>query len=559
MQEEYLKLKQANCKNCYRCIRHCPVKAISFMDHQASIMDDECVLCGRCVVACPQNAKEVRKNVAGVRELIASGLPVYASIAPSFAAMYADITIESMESALHSLGFAGVEETAIGATLVKNHYDTLVAEGAQSVIISSCCHSVTMLLQKHFPEALPYLAPVVSPMQVHCLDIKKRLPNAKTVFIGPCISKKAEADEFPGSVDCVLTFEELSEWMGEVGVVFAPSSPQRGGGKTRLFPVAGGILRTMACNSPSYAYLSVDGMENCIQAVRDILNGGLANCFIEMSACTGSCIGGPAMGEARCTPVRDGIAISRYAGQEDFTVDAATEQELYKSYVAAPRRDVCVAESAIREVLRKTGKTRQEDELNCGTCGYETCWEKAEAVVLGKADISMCLPFLKEKAESFSDTIINNTPNGIIVLNESLLVQQINQAACHILNVNDPHDLLGSKVVRVLDPDIFLEVMENKAAVYDRHTYLAEYGRYVRQSVLYDSNYHVLILIMRNVTEEETAKAHNNAIRRKSAEISDHVIEKQMRVVQEIASLLGETAAETTIALTRLKESLDLD
>ena len=134
---DYLKLRKSNCKNCYKCIRHCPVKSIRFADNQAYIVNDECVLCGQCFVACPQNAKEIRSDVAVARALIAGGKPVYASVAPSFVANYDGMTIRSLEKALLRLGFAGVEETAVGAQIVKNAYDRMCAENTQDVIISS--------------------------------------------------------------------------------------------------------------------------------------------------------------------------------------------------------------------------------------------------------------------------------------------------------------------------------------------------------------------------------------------------------------------------------------
>ena len=193
MPKEYLQLKQVNCKHCYRCIRNCPVKAISFSHEQAQIVESECILCGRCFVNCPQNAKEIRNDVAEAKALIASGEAVYASLAPSFVANYPGVNMESMEKALKSLGFAGAGETAVGATIVKKRYDEMLARAEQSVIISSCCHSVTMLLQNYYPKALQYLAKVVSPMQAHCQELKKLHPGARTVFIGPCVSKKAEA------------------------------------------------------------------------------------------------------------------------------------------------------------------------------------------------------------------------------------------------------------------------------------------------------------------------------------------------------------------------------
>lgn len=202
------------------------------------------------------------------------------------------------------------------------------------------------------------------------------------------------------------------------------------------------------------------------------------------------------------------------------------------------------------------GKTKPEHELNCGSCGYNTCREKAVAVIQGKADLTMCLPYLKEKAESFSDNIIKNTPNAVIVLNEAFEVQQINASACELMNITDQGNILGDQVVRVLDPIVFFEVMDKGEDIYNRPVYLAEYKKYVEQTVIYDKGFHIIICIMRDVTQEQKQRAEKEELSRTTMEITDKVIEKQMRAVQEIASLLGETTAETKVALTKLKESL---
>jgi uncharacterized Fe-S cluster-containing protein len=202
------------------------------------------------------------------------------------------------------------------------------------------------------------------------------------------------------------------------------------------------------------------------------------------------------------------------------------------------------------------GKFKPAHELNCGSCGYNTCREKAAAICQGKAEISMCLPFLKEKAESFSDTIVNNTPNGLIVLNENLEVQQINKAAREIMNIRYASDILGDNVIRILDPAVFESVLKTGRGVSDQRVYLAEYKRYVEQTVVYDRDSHLLIGIMRDVTAEEEQRERKENISRQTIEVADKVVDKQMRIVQEIASLLGETAAETKIALAKLKESI---
>ena len=553
---EYLNLKKSNCVNCYKCIRHCPVKSIKFSSDQAQIVSDECILCGQCFVVCPQNAKEIRNDIDKASALI-RGSRVIASVAPSFVANYPGATIKTLEKALRKLGFESVEETAIGASLVKTQYEELVRQNRQEIIISSCCHSVNLLIEKYHPEALPYLAAVVSPMQAHCRKIKKENPDVKTVFIGPCISKKAEAEEYPGDVDCVLTFEELSLWLQREDITVEAGEDHLNESKARLFPTSGGILRSMLCDSKDYTYLTVDGIDNCIAALNDIKEGRLKKCFIEMSICAGSCIGGPAMERNHRLPVRDYIAVDRYAGKEDFQVSMPEERELIKDHKFIGLHRQMPGQSDIEEILHKMGKHTPDQELNCGACGYNTCRDKAVAVYLGKANISMCLPFLKDKAESFSDTIINNTPNGIIVLNEALEVQQINSAARKIMNIRNASDVLGDQVIRILDPKVFLDVMQTGRSIHDEKVYLAEYQKYVEQSVIYDKSYRIVMCIMRDVTEEEHERIQKEKISQHTIEVTDRVIEKQMRVVQEIASLLGETTAETKIALTNLKDSLN--
>lgn len=553
---ECLTLKKSNCKNCYKCIRHCPVKSIRFSGNQAHIIGNECILCGQCFVVCPQNAKQIVDETEKVKVLIQSGAPVYASIAPSFIANYHGIGINGIRKALIKLGFAGAEETALGATVVKTEYEKMLADGTKDILISSCCHSVNLLIQKYYPSLLPYLADVMSPMQAHCSDIKKRFPDAKTVFIGPCVSKKDEAEHYEGIVDAVLTFEELTEWLKAERIDLEADLDVDDESRARFFPTTGGILKTMANRTPDYTYMAIDGVDNCIAALKEIEQGNVHKCFIEMSACAGSCVGGPVMEKYHRSPIIDYQSVADYAGKKDFKVTQPDSLDLKKHFEPIERRYGAPSESEIQDILKKMGKNRPEDELNCGSCGYDTCREKAIAIYHGKAEISMCLPYLKDKAESFSDCIVSNTPNALIVINDALEVQQINPAARKILNIRYSSDVLGDQVVRILDPKPFLQVLESKRAVRNRRTYLAEYDKFVEQTIIYDSNYHMLLCIMRDITEQEAEREKREKLRNQTVETADNVVDKQMRIVQEIASLLGETAAETKIALTKLKESI---
>lgn len=551
-----LTLKKSNCKSCFRCVRKCPVKAIRFSGNQAHIIGNECILCGKCVNQCPQNAKQIVDETEKVRVMLQSGAPVVVSLAPSFVANYDGAGIGAMTEALTKLGFHSVEETAIGATIVKKEYERMLREDGRDIIISSCCHSINLLIQKKYPASLQYLADVMSPMQAHCQDIKKRIPGAKTVFIGPCVAKKDEAEYYSGIVDAVLTFEELDNWLREANIEIERTPDKNEESRARFFPTTGGILKTMTERNPEYRYMAIDGVENCMAALRDIESGIVHKCFIEMSACVGSCIGGPVMSKNDFSFIADYMSICDFAGERDFPVTQPDKEELEKHFSYIEHALPMPTEMEIMAVLRKMGKFRPSDELNCGTCGYNTCRDKAIAICQGKAETSMCLPFLREKAESFSDTVVNNSPNGIIALNEDLEVQQINNAAKRIMNLRNATDVMGESVVRILDPAVFLRVKKSGKAESDR-VFLAEYERYVDQTVVYDKESRTLVCIMRDVTEEELEKNKKEAISRQTIETADRVVEKQMRIVQEIASLLGETAAETKIALTKLKESIN--
>ncbi|HPE94941.1 MAG TPA: [Fe-Fe] hydrogenase large subunit C-terminal domain-containing protein [Bacillota bacterium] len=552
---EYLTFEKSNCKNCYKCIRHCPVKSIRFTGSQANIIADECILCGTCYVVCPQNAKKIfdETEIAGV--LLQSTTPVIASVAPSFAAYFGGIGIDSLRAALKKLGFFDAEETALGATVVKREYERLAIEGSQDIFITSCCHTVNLLVEKYYPALTGFLAPVATPMKAHCDDIKRRYPDAKTVFIGPCLSKKDEADK--DSIDAAITFDELSSMFDKASITpeNTPDSSEKS--LARLFPTNGGILATLREKNPDYTYISVDGIEKCRAVLDDISAGNIHKCFIEMSACEDSCIGGPVMKKERNTPLKNYQTVHSYAGKEDFPIAQPDFVTVCASYIPMPPEKKQPSETEINEILRKMGKFKPEDELNCGTCGYNTCREKAASIYSGKAEISMCLPYLMEKSERFSNNILDNTPNGILVINEYYEIQQLNSAALKMLNINTRSDVVGGPLVRLMDPSDFVDALEKGKKIVNKRAYYSEFAKYLELTIVNDRISKNLIAIFRDVTDEENERNSRREFSRQTVKTADEVVDRQMRIVQEIASLLGETAAETKIALSQLKESIN--
>ena len=549
-----LKTADSNCKNCYKCIRNCPIKALRMTDEQAHIIRDECILCGECYTVCPQNAKQIRNDTDKVYELLNSGKKVIISMAPSYAAWYKGYNMEDLKTAAKKLGFLDCDETAKGAFVVKCEYERLIKEKKNNIIISSCCHSVNLLIEKHFPEAVKYLAAVITPMMAHGKMLKEENPDCAVVFVGPCISKKAEIEQYEGVIDVALTFEEFDEMLEKSGVTLEKTGSKTDKGLTNLFPTSGGVLATME-KQDDFNYIVIDGTVKCIEALKEIENGNLENCFIEMSACSGSCTEGPLMRKHLHNPLACNVSVHKEVPLKHYDVKCENI-ELDRSFSFNGKKAIMPGSASIEEVLRKMGKTSPEKHLNCGSCGYNTCYEKAVAVLQGKADISMCLPYIKEKSESFSDTIIKNTPNGILVLDEQFNISLLNSSAKRILNIPNSSNYIGEPVVKLLNPTDYIHAQLTGKNTYGNKKYLAEYKKHIEETVIYDKEYHIIMIMMKDISEEEESKKRRANQGEAAVEITDKVIEKQMRIVQEIASLLGETTAETKIALTKLKETL---
>ncbi|MDD4654829.1 MAG: [Fe-Fe] hydrogenase large subunit C-terminal domain-containing protein, partial [Bacteroidales bacterium] len=215
---EYLEFRRARCKDCYKCLRSCPVKAIDVQNHQAQIIEDRCILCGTCTSVCPQNAKIVHSELDEIRALLAGNEKVIASVAPSFISSFGLQDFMPLKIALGKLGFSNAEETAVGAKLVVVEYKKLLETGQFKNFITSACPSVNRMIQLYYPKALKYLAPVDSPMVAHAKILQLQYPSAKIVFIGPCIAKKREASESL-LIDGVLTFEDLQLLLDEKEIV----------------------------------------------------------------------------------------------------------------------------------------------------------------------------------------------------------------------------------------------------------------------------------------------------------------------------------------------------
>jgi iron only hydrogenase large subunit-like protein/uncharacterized Fe-S cluster-containing protein len=563
-----IQFKEANCKNCYKCIRSCPVKAIEFKNDQAQIIEAACILCGKCLQVCPQNAKSVKNDVDKVKTFISNKQKVYASVAPAFAPAFNMYNEKNKFGVLRKLGFTHVEETAIGASRVSKEYEDLMLSGELTNIITTACPTVVSLVEKYYPELISQLAPVVSPMIAHAKMMKEIYGSRiKIVFIGPCISKKEEYKDNQNDdlIDAVITFEELEKWAEEEGISFhddyAIDIAGMYNNKARFYPAPGGIIKSLNPNKKyDYKLIKFDGLERCIEILDEVKNGNVKKYFIEMNSCVGSCLGGPCMNSncASFLELKDRLDnyVSVSASIPKPGVEFDTRINVNKFFRNKSWAYKIPEETTIREILNKIGKFSKEKELNCGACGYSNCREKAIAVYNKKADVNMCLPYMRESAESISNLIINSTPNAIFALNEDLTIKEINLSARKMFRFEGYETIIGKKIDEIIKCPDFQQVRETKEGVFNKKYHYIENDIIAEQSILYVSEQQMIFVFMKDITEDEKKQQQMYAVRCETVEIAQKVIDKQMRVAQQIASLLGETTAETKVALTKLKKSI---
>lgn len=562
--EGIIGLKKSNCKNCYKCIRSCPIKSIAFRDEQVKIIGDDCIYCGSCLLACPQNAKYINSDLAKIKQAISAGEKLYVSLAPSYIAAFPGTGILRMSSALKRLGFTHIEETAIGAEQVTRAYDRLIAEHRMKNIITTSCPSLNLLVEKYYPTLVPQLAPVVTPVIAHSRMIKQIYGvRAKVVFIGPCISKKYECSDPDngGALFAVMTFDELEKWFDEEHISLSePDGDGRAMSNTlpRYYPAPGGIIKNLVRpRSKLYEYMSVDGVDRCREILDSIRDDGLTGYFLEMNACPGGCLGGPVLRMMRkpfLTSKNSLILNVKSTGEARAALTENVEAPFGRRFRSRSVKKDSISEEDIKRVLASTGKTTPDKELNCGCCGYDTCREKAVAVLQGKADINMCVPYMRELAESYSNTVVENTPTGILIIDENLNIKQVNPAAAKLLGIDA--SAVGKPVYAVLPNDDFYRALTEEKNILNHKVVYEKLGLTVEQSVVFVKNDRTIFLLIDDITEREKMLEQRRRVTEDTAAFAHEVVNKQMRVIQEIASLLGETTSETKTALSQLTKTI---
>lgn len=558
----------ARCRDCYRCLRSCPVKAIRMQKGQAYVDEKRCIACGTCIRECPQKAKTFRHDIDIAQSLIENGNFVVASVAPSFAAVFNSWQRMRLASALRALGFRYVGQTSRGAYQVSAHTAKMIGEdNDMHSYIGTACPALVNYVEKYRPELVSNLLPLVSPMIAHAKMLKEKLgKEAKIIFIGPCVAKKSEIirPEIAGFVDCVLTFSELMLWFEQRGVNLATCEESNFDEKplhlAQLYPLPGGSLKTSGMDDDglNIASLRVDAIENVREVFRDIpLESSYK--LIEPLFCSQGCINGPGIDinrnlfERRKDIIEYDIEISAIS-----SVPALEDESLFKASFAKEENIFHeVSEEEIQQILERTGKYDLQQQLNCGACGYDSCREKAIAVAHDMAEPEMCMSYMRQLAERRTDHLFSTTPNGIVILDEEMNILSVNPAFKKFFTCSDA--VVGRHISYLMDPAPFEKLISSVTDSLDMTVYHRSYNLLCRELLYTLKQEKQIVGIFINITSQQEQEKKLNQIRSQTIEQAHELLEHQIKMAQNIAQFLGESTAKGEELVRKLMSLSDSD
>ncbi len=557
----------AECQDCYKCLRQCPVKAIRVEDGHARVTPEACVACGGCVAVCPAHAKHIRNDLNRAKHLLTLQTPVYASLAPSWVSEFPGTDAAQMIAALRRLGFAGVGETALGAQEVSATVAAALAQQTPGIHISSACPAVVSFVCKYLPEHAAAITRVHSPLLAHCRLLRQAYgDDIHTVFFGPCIAKKTEADTHAELLDVALTFEELQQWFAQQEIVpaalqptdadvFVPEEAEEGA----LYPVEGGMIETIRAlgDFSDARFVSVAGIDAIGKALKGLDAHQLdAPVFIEALACEGGCVGGP------CAAVENALLGKRLQVEQRVAMPPQPLRRqpritIDEDYTAAP---VAVSDhdpAQLREALLRVGKKKPEDELNCSGCGYNSCREFAAAMLENKAEPTMCVSYMRKLAHNKANALLRSMPSGVVIVDADMRIIECNERFGRMFGeeVSMIYDacpgLKNCSLAKVLPfTDVFKNVLASDEEVHYDHYRYDE--RLLNITVFSLEPHQVVGAVILDVTRQELQ-------RDQIAQRAQEVIRRNLSTVQEIACRLGEHVADTEILLRSIAEGYATD
>jgi iron only hydrogenase large subunit-like protein len=555
--------EKRECQDCYKCVRNCPVKAIKVEGGYASVVPELCIFCGQCVEICPSGAKRVRDDLPRARLLLTQKPRVLVSLAPSFISEFPEARPGQLIQAIKRLGFHGVSETALGAQQVSAQAAAALRREPPPLLFSSACPTIVSYLQKHRPADSRFLTPMLSPLLTHCKMLRGRFGNdIGIVFVGPCIAKKLEAAQHPGLLDVSLTFEDLRRWFDREQVVpetieetaadqFVPERSAEGA----WYAVDGGMIAGMkpVCGVNDSVFMAFSG----IRAVEKAIDGlgeapPASGLFLELLACEGGCVNGPRAARRGGTAAKR-CRVLRYGQAPETALPRRPELDIHSDFAVRPPLAAGFAESRLREALRQVGKVNPDDELNCGGCGYDSCRAFAAALMSHMAERSMCVTYMRKLALKKANALIQKMPSAVVIVDEAARILEFNAAFAGLFGrppspgAGVAASFEGLPLGEVMPfAGLFRNVLKTGEDILDRD--LRHQNAILHASIFSIEKHRVVGGILQDVTEPAVRKAE---VIRKARE----VIQRSLATTQQIACLLGESAAESEITLNSIIES----
>lgn len=548
---------EVECQDCYKCVRECPSKGIRVQNGHASIMPELCATCGHCVVICPGKAKKIRDDLGRARLLLKQKSQVIASLAPSWVTEFKNISPETMSAAIKALGFSAVSETALGAQEVSAGLLAEFKQAQPGLYISSACPSVVEFINKQLPEFHDKITGVTSPLLAHSRLLRRLCGDEiGIVFFGPCVAKKLEADRNRDVLDLALTFQDLRRWLeiaeinlaeiDSTGSDFFPYRAEEGA----LYPIDGGMVETMnsGLRDLKIETLSISGLGKLQYYLSEFDSQNLDTpVFLEALACEGGCINGP--GRSRKEPgLLDRLKVRSSANVPKKIPRRKNSVEINLTVPAnRPEAVRLFSQDEMEEALAKIGKYAPEDELNCGGCGYNTCRNFARALMTGKAEPSMCVSFMRKKAQNKANAILRCMPSAAVIADSDLRVIECNRHFAKMFGEDSYYvfeslsNLEGAYLEKILPfANLFRTALRTGDDIFRSNFRVGE--KLFNISLFTIEPQQVVGAIIQDATAIEM---HREAIASKANE----VLKKNLNTVQNIARLLGEHMADTEIVL----------
>lgn len=555
--------EQNDCQDCYKCIRECKLKAIKVVNNSAQILDNDCIYCGTCTLICPVNAKKVRDDVRKVKSLLKRKERVIVSLAPSFVTEFPNLSDEQMVSALNALGFTHVSETALGAQEVSQKVSEFIENQNKGIYISSACPSVVEMICKHYPQYKTYITPFLSPLLTHSKFLKKTYGNdTPVVFIGPCIAKKSESDEFPELLDAAITFSDLKRWFEEENIdpylfaeegqtdIFVPGKAGRG----ILYPIDGGMIMGVKNNTTATdaVFMTFSGINNIQSVLKDLDKYKKSDVmFLELLACDGGCVNGPGTSKSYSTALKRLEVINKVGKEKGYELN--TDFSIERNFDSIlPIERIEHSENSIKEALTMVGKYSEKDEINCGGCGYNSCREFSGALLEDRSEPNMCVSYMRKIAHDKSSALLRKIPSGVVIVNDQLKIIEANSSFARMMGREI--EQLYETVPGLVDADLHKIAPFHKLFSSAISTGVENLERDIRFG---NKMFHItLFSIHKNKIVGAILRDMSQPFIQREEVISraKSVNQKNLETVQKIAYLLGENASETEEMLNSIVE-----